>query len=164
MPFIYRMMPRTLGLVDEWPTVRPLGSVAILGLNVMFWEAYNIQILQVWFLSIDICFIVLHVKFEDALSISVSIHRATRRKNAQLGIEKRPKKSNVSRRLYFNPRSLMCLIGQALVHRCMSEFPRWLKHVQKSKVMEIFLKYALLTGWEYDEIICRTGPGITILV
>jgi hypothetical protein len=75
-------------LVDEWPTLGPLKSVAVLGLRVVFTDKYDLSILQIWYLSIDIHVILLHMIFEDALSISVSKTRATCYKNLQLKTEK----------------------------------------------------------------------------
>ncbi|SAM09788.1 hypothetical protein [Absidia glauca] len=49
-----------------------LESVAVLGLGVVFSEAHNTLILQVWYLSIGTHCIFLYVEFEDGLSISVS--------------------------------------------------------------------------------------------
>jgi hypothetical protein len=66
----------------------PLESVAVSGLTGKFRQAYNTDILQVWYLSIDMPSILLHMEFEDGLSISVLKNRATCHKNLQLGIEK----------------------------------------------------------------------------
>jgi hypothetical protein len=63
-----------------------------LGLKVVFREAYSTGILQFWHLSIDIRFILLHVEFEDGLSISVVKAKTTRRKTLQLEIVKFLKK------------------------------------------------------------------------
>jgi hypothetical protein len=64
--------------VNILPTLGPLESVAVVGLSGEFREAYNTGILQFWYLSIDIHFIVFHVEFEDELSISVMKYTATR--------------------------------------------------------------------------------------
>lgn len=53
-------------------TSRTLESAAVLRLCVELTEAYNIIILQVWYLYIDIHFVLLHVEFDDGLSTSVS--------------------------------------------------------------------------------------------
>jgi hypothetical protein len=73
---------------------RLLESVAILGLNVALTGAYNTDVLQVWYRSIDIHFILFYVKFEDGLSTSVLNTEATRLKKLHLEIEKFLKKSN----------------------------------------------------------------------
>jgi hypothetical protein len=65
----------------------PLESVSVLGLSVVFREVCDTDIRQVWYLSIDTQFILLHVEFEDGLSILVLQKRASRHKNF--------KKSNV---------------------------------------------------------------------
>jgi hypothetical protein len=66
--------------VDEWPTLGPLESVAVLKLSVVLREGYNTNILQFWYQSLDIHFILLHVKFKDTSFISVSKNRAARYK------------------------------------------------------------------------------------
>jgi hypothetical protein len=68
---IYRMMPQMLNFKDDWPTFEPSKSAAVLRLNAGFREAHYADILQSWYLPIDIHCILLHVKFEDGLSISV---------------------------------------------------------------------------------------------
>jgi hypothetical protein len=78
--------------MDELTTLGLLESVAVLGLCVAFKEAYNTGTLQVWYPSIDIPFVVLHLKFEEGLSISVLKNRATRHINLQLEIGKFLKK------------------------------------------------------------------------
>jgi hypothetical protein len=64
-----------------------------LGLDDEFREAYNTGMLQIWYLSIDVRSILVHVEFEYGLSISVAKSRATCHKNLQLEIEKFPKQS-----------------------------------------------------------------------
>jgi hypothetical protein len=56
--------------------LRPLESVAVSRLSIVFREAYSTGILQVWYLSIDIHFILFHEEFEDGLSILVFENRA----------------------------------------------------------------------------------------
>jgi hypothetical protein len=56
--------------VDEIQTLMPLGLVAVSKLSVVFAKAYNAGILQIWCLLMYIHFILLHVEFEDGLSIS----------------------------------------------------------------------------------------------
>jgi hypothetical protein len=89
--------------VEGWSTLGTLESVAVLGLSVGFIDAYNTVILQVWYHSIDMHFIMLHAKFEDGSSISVSKDKATRYKILHLEIEKNPK-TKTARPLYFKPR------------------------------------------------------------
>jgi hypothetical protein len=48
-----------------------LQSVAVLGLVVVLVDAYNTELLEVWYLSIDIHFILFYVEFESGLSASV---------------------------------------------------------------------------------------------
>jgi hypothetical protein len=55
-----------------------------LALFVAFTDTYDIRILQVWYLSIDIQFIVIHVEFEDVLSVWVWRERATCYQNWEL--------------------------------------------------------------------------------
>jgi hypothetical protein len=54
----------------------PLETVADSRLGVVFREAYSTGILQVWYLSIDVYFILFHMEFEDGLSILVFENRA----------------------------------------------------------------------------------------
>jgi hypothetical protein len=58
--------------------LRPLESVAVLRLDGEFRDAYNTGMLHVWYLVIDMHFILLHVKFEGGLSISILKTKATR--------------------------------------------------------------------------------------
>jgi hypothetical protein len=81
---LYRMEPRMLGFGGQFPTLGPLESVANLGLSVVFREPYSASILQFWYILIDIRFILLHVEFEEGLSISVVKNRATRYEKLQL--------------------------------------------------------------------------------
>jgi hypothetical protein len=85
---IYPMKPRVFGLVDYLPGSGPLESVADLGLGVMFREALNTCILQVWYPSIVIHCTLFHVDFENGLTISVLQNTATRHKNLPGEIEK----------------------------------------------------------------------------
>jgi hypothetical protein len=93
----------------------PLETVAVLDLCVVFREAHNTFILQVWCHLIDIHSTLLHVKFEDGSSIPILKTKATRHKNLQLEIEKFPKKKNqspacpfnFSARLFQNPKMRM---------------------------------------------------------
>jgi hypothetical protein len=84
--------------VDKIPILGPLETIAILGLDVVLKDSYGTDILQIWYHSIDIHFILLHVKFEDGSSISFLKNRATRYKNLELEIVKFLKKSNVFKR------------------------------------------------------------------
>ncbi|SAM05146.1 hypothetical protein [Absidia glauca] len=60
------MMLWRLGFwIDKWPILERLESVAILGLRVAIREAYNTNILQVWYFSIDSHFALLYVDFEE---------------------------------------------------------------------------------------------------
>jgi hypothetical protein len=68
--------------MDELPTLTPLKSVAVLGLGVVFKDSYDTYILQVCCILIDILFAVLHVRFEDMLSVSVLENRATCHRNS----------------------------------------------------------------------------------
>jgi hypothetical protein len=49
---------------------------------VVFREAYNMAILYVWYTLIDIHYMLLHGKFENGLSISVSKNRTSLQKFA----------------------------------------------------------------------------------
>ncbi|SAL99446.1 hypothetical protein [Absidia glauca] len=60
------------GAEEKVGDIQPLGPpepAAVLELNEEFREAYSKAIVQVWYPSIDIHFILLHVEFEDGLSI-----------------------------------------------------------------------------------------------
>jgi hypothetical protein len=125
-------------LVDKMLTLGHLETIAIFKLSVVLKDAYSTGILQVLYHSIGIHFILLHVELEDGLSISVWKKRATRHKNLELGDRKVTKK--VKRRLFY----FMCRLFQTLVchrsnlaYRCMSELPKWLKHIQQSVVMKM---------------------------
>jgi hypothetical protein len=87
-------------------------TVAVLGHNDVFMGACHNKILRFWYPLIDIHFILLHVEFEDGLSIFVSKTRVTRPKISQLKIEKFPKKSNGFKgrppTFYFKTRKLSC--------------------------------------------------------
>jgi hypothetical protein len=74
--------------VLEWPILGLLEPGAVFGLNVEFRKAYATEALQIWYFSIDIHSIVLHVKFEDWFSISVLKNRATSYKDLLLEIVK----------------------------------------------------------------------------
>jgi hypothetical protein len=67
--------------VDKLPILGPLKSVAILRLKGELREAYNTDVLQFLYLSIDMSFILVHVNFDDGLSISVLKTRETKHKN-----------------------------------------------------------------------------------
>jgi hypothetical protein len=84
-----------LGLVDRLPTLGPLESFAILRLGVAIRDAYSTYMLQVLYLLIDMHYILLYVKFEDGLSISVLKNNAIRHNSLQLEIIRFLKKSNV---------------------------------------------------------------------
>jgi hypothetical protein len=75
--FIYRTVQGDWVLMDGGPTLKPLTSAAVLGLGVAFTATYNTGILQVWYHLIDRHFNLLHVRFEDELSISLLKNRAT---------------------------------------------------------------------------------------
>jgi hypothetical protein len=82
-------------------------------------------------------FILLHVKFEDGLFISVLRNRATLHKNQQLEIVKFRKMSKGPPIFLFQtpPFSNIHAIGQDLPHRRMPEFPTKLpRHIQKVKL------------------------------
>jgi hypothetical protein len=81
--------------VDELPILRLPESVVVFGIGVALREAYNTGLLLLWYRSIGMHFTLLHVKFEDVLSMPVLKNRATRHKNLQLEIVKFLKKSNV---------------------------------------------------------------------
>jgi hypothetical protein len=72
--------------VDELLILRPLELFAVLGLSVVFREAYNAFMLYGWYLSIDMHSILFHVEFKDGLSISVFKTRATHYQNLHLEI------------------------------------------------------------------------------
>jgi hypothetical protein len=78
--------------VDELQILESLKLVAVFGLCGEFREAYIKVILQFWYHSIDIHSILLHVEFEDGLSIPVTKTRCNSHKNLQLEIEKFLKK------------------------------------------------------------------------
>jgi hypothetical protein len=89
---------RCWALMDKVPTSGLQESVAVLGLSVGLTDTYHTGILQFWYHPIDRHFILLHVKFENVLFISVLKIRAIRHKNPQLVIVKFLKKSNVFKR------------------------------------------------------------------
>jgi hypothetical protein len=66
-----------------------------LGHGVVFKDAYDTGINQVWYLLIDIHFILRHVKFENGLSTTILKTRATCLKNLQLEIIRFLKMTNV---------------------------------------------------------------------
>jgi hypothetical protein len=76
VPRIYGMVPKMLVSVDAFTDFGELESVAVLGLGVVFSEAHNTLILQVWYLSIGTRCIFLHVELENGLYISVLRIRA----------------------------------------------------------------------------------------
>jgi hypothetical protein len=88
--------------VDKIHTLGCRETIAILKLSVVLKDAHSTDILQVWYHSIGIHFILLHVKIEDGLSISVLKNRATCHKNLELEIVKVLKKSNAAR-LFHTP-------------------------------------------------------------
>jgi hypothetical protein len=49
--------------LDEVPTLGQLKTLAVWRLDAKFIEAYDAGVLQVWYLSIDIHFLLLHVEF-----------------------------------------------------------------------------------------------------
>jgi hypothetical protein len=49
--------------MDKFPRFGPLELASVLGLKEEFREAYRTGILQVWYFSLDIHFILPHVKF-----------------------------------------------------------------------------------------------------
>jgi hypothetical protein len=73
--------------VDELLTLGPLESPAVWRVSEEFSEAYNTDILQVWYHSIDVQLVLSHVKFGAVLFISILKNRATHHKHLQLGIE-----------------------------------------------------------------------------
>jgi hypothetical protein len=112
MLLIYRMILEMLIFGDECPSLGPLGYVAVLGKSVVVRKAWNTDILQFWPHSTDKHFILLHVKFEGGLSVSVLKNKATRHKNSHLEIVKFLKKSNVlNGPLYFKTRLFQTLVG-----------------------------------------------------
>jgi hypothetical protein len=80
------------------PILGLLETIAILGLGVVLKGAYSTGMLQVWYHSIGLHFILPMLEFEDGLSMSVLINRATRYKNLDLEVVKFLKKSNVFKR------------------------------------------------------------------
>jgi hypothetical protein len=101
--------------VDKILTLGPLETIAILGLRVVLKGAYSTDILQVWYHSIGIHFILLHVVFEDELSISFWKNRTTCHKNLELKIVKFLKKSNMFKARFISYAAffkLLCAIGQ----------------------------------------------------
>jgi hypothetical protein len=87
--------------------------------------------LQVWYHSVDIHFILPHVQFEDGSSIWVLKAWAARHKNLYLEIEKFLKKSNVQRlpvHFILNP-AFFKFVRAAICQRTGAcQFPRWLEH------------------------------------
>jgi hypothetical protein len=78
--FIYRLISSMLVLVDERSTLGSLESVAVLEVCVVFGAVTSTGILLFWYLSVAIHFIIIHVQFDDGLSISVLKIRATHHK------------------------------------------------------------------------------------
>jgi hypothetical protein len=133
---IYSMIPRNWAVVDGWPTFGLLESIAILGLCKVLRDAYSTEILQVWYVLIDIHFIVFHAKFKDGLSIPIRIKRDNFTQKCTTGNREM---SNVCWGLpacfiQSPPFSNFCVRRSRLG---MQEFPIRLKYIRKSKVMEM---------------------------
>jgi hypothetical protein len=88
--------------VRKLPTLGSLESVADLGINVALKDEYDTCILQFWYLLIDMHFILLHVEFEDGLSVSFLKNKATCHKKLQLEIDKGSKKGQLGS-LFLSP-------------------------------------------------------------
>jgi hypothetical protein len=70
-PLIYRIMPSMSGLHG---CIAGFGAIVIsrcFGIRVVLRKAYNTDILHDWYQSIDVHCKMLHVEFDDGLSISV---------------------------------------------------------------------------------------------
>jgi hypothetical protein len=78
---IYRMESKEQIVVDEWPTFEPLESLPV-ELSVSFREACSTGILQIWYLLIDIHFILLQLKFEDGFLILILKNMTIGHKNS----------------------------------------------------------------------------------
>lgn len=74
-----------------------IGISHCLKLNVVITDTCDISILQFWYHSIDMHFIMFHVDFDDGPSISDLENKATRRKKVQLEIVKLLKKVKCSK-------------------------------------------------------------------
>jgi hypothetical protein len=82
----------------------------------VFTEAYNVDMLQGWYLSIDIHYISFHVKFEDESSISVLKTRqfATNIYNCKAkSFWKCQISSKAARPLYFTPHPAYSLCNES---------------------------------------------------
>jgi hypothetical protein len=75
-------------LVGGLPSLWLLESVAVLGLSVVFREAYNAGQLYLWYRVVDIHSILLHVEFANELSILVLKNEATRLQKRTAGNHK----------------------------------------------------------------------------
>jgi hypothetical protein len=70
--------------------------------------------------------------------------------NLQLKIEKVSKKSQTCSKAASDlPFSNSCMRRDRSRLQCMSEFPSWLKHIQKSRVVEMVASGFLLTEGDY---------------
>jgi hypothetical protein len=142
-------------LVDHYRRLGPLESVAVLALDVGFREAYNTGILQVWYHLIDIHFSILHVKFEDRLSISLLKNKATRTKNVELEIVKFLKRVKgvkptrpFSKLRFFPTLVCLCRLGApVLVRTIFNKVKSW-------RCVQVGF---LLTELGYAEAICPSG-------
>jgi hypothetical protein len=109
---IYRFMPEMLcfrGCLVNFCTTR---NSRCFGLNVVFANPLNTDTLQVWYASIDTHFLLLYVKFENKLSISVLRNKAARTTGNLKGLKKKKKKKKKSRTSSTSARSLhftLCL-------------------------------------------------------
>jgi hypothetical protein len=82
--FIYRMILKMFAYSWTMTDFGASGSGQCLGASVALRVAHSTYTLQVWYLSIDRHFFLIHVEFEDGLSISVLKNWATCHKDLQL--------------------------------------------------------------------------------
>jgi hypothetical protein len=69
--FIYRLIPRKIDFPERLAAFDTTPVSRFWGLLVAFIVVYNIKVIISWYQSIDMYCIVLPVKFDDGLSISV---------------------------------------------------------------------------------------------
>jgi hypothetical protein len=110
----------------DYRLLRPLKSVAVLELSLVFRQVCNTYILHFWYHSIDIHSIFLHMEFEDGLSIQV-MRKGQLFTKIYSWKSKSLKKVKPPAHFISNPAlSNSRAIGQDWAYRCMSGFPSWI--------------------------------------
>jgi hypothetical protein len=81
----YRMVQKGLVFLGWTAVFAALQPVAVLRVCIVLKHAYSTDTLQFLYISLNTCYILLHLELEDELSILVSRDRATHYKNLELG-------------------------------------------------------------------------------